>query len=157
MRRGFRLTPWIVSSEPAISVAATTSGAAEETSPGTSISPGSSRSAGQTVTLRARTWTRAPAAASRCSVWSRVGTGSSTVVSPPRARSPASSTADFTCALATGSSYEVGRSSAPSIRNGACPSLVSIPAPIPRSGSAIRSIGRRESESSPVSSKDRPS
>ena len=44
MRRGFRLTPWIVSSEPASSVPATMNGAAEEKSPGISISPSSSRS-----------------------------------------------------------------------------------------------------------------
>ena len=47
--------------------------------------------------------TSAPNAPSMRSVWSRVGTGSTTVVSPS-AKSPAISTADFTCALATGSS-----------------------------------------------------
>jgi hypothetical protein len=36
------------------------------------------------------------------SVWSRVGAGSTTVVSPS-AKSPASRIADLTCALATGS------------------------------------------------------
>ena len=39
VRRGLRLTPWTVSSEPGSSVAATTNGAAEEKSPGTSTSP----------------------------------------------------------------------------------------------------------------------
>ena len=42
VRRGFRLTPWIVSSEPASSVPATTNGAAAEKSPGISTSPSSS-------------------------------------------------------------------------------------------------------------------
>ena len=39
MRRGFRFTPWTVSSEPASSVAATSNGAADEKSPGISTSP----------------------------------------------------------------------------------------------------------------------
>ena len=41
------------------------------------------------------------------SEWSRVGSGSSTRVQPG-AFSPASSTADFTCADATGSRYSIG-------------------------------------------------
>ena len=60
------------------------------------------RSAGDTVTLVARTTTCAPAAASIRSVWSRVGAGSTTVVSPS-AKSPARRMHDFTWALATGS------------------------------------------------------
>ena len=48
-------------------------------------------------------FTFAPKAESIRSVWSRLGCGSDTVVSP-RARKPASSSADFTCALATGES-----------------------------------------------------
>ena len=48
---------------------------------------------------RARTATPAPA--SIRSVWSRLGAGSTTLV-VPAAASPASSTQDFTCALATG-------------------------------------------------------
>ena len=47
--------------------------------------------------------TRTPAASSISSVWSRVGSGSTTVVGPA-AYSPASSTHDLTWALATGSS-----------------------------------------------------
>ena len=84
VRRGFRLTPWTVRSEPASSVAATMKGAAEK-SPGISTSSSSRRSAGPTVTLRGFRVTRTPACASRFSVWSRVGSGSSTVVSPPSA------------------------------------------------------------------------
>ena len=57
-------------------------GAAEEKSPGTSISPSSSRSAGCIVTLFSRRVIVAPAASSMSSVWSRVGCGSTTVVSP---------------------------------------------------------------------------
>ena len=70
------------SSEPGTSVAATMNGAAEEKSPGTSISPSSSRSAGCTVTLFSRRVIETPAASSISSVWSRVGAGSTTVVSP---------------------------------------------------------------------------
>ena len=85
MRRGFRLTPCTVSSEPARSVAAAMNGAAEEKSPGTSTVPSSSRSTGQTDALFCRRRIRAPAASSIGSVWSRVGSGSTTVVSPSRA------------------------------------------------------------------------
>ena len=52
--------------------------------------------------------TRAPNSASASSVWSRVRTGSITDVTPS-ANSPASRTADFTCALGTGSVYSSGR------------------------------------------------
>ena len=82
MRRGLRLTPCTWSSEPGTSVAATISGAAEEKSPGTSTSPSDSRSAGRMLTLSGRRVTGAPAVSSIRSVWSRVGTGSTTVVSP---------------------------------------------------------------------------
>ena len=52
--------------------------------------------------------TRAPIAASMRSVWSRVTAGSTTVVGPSSAKSPARRIADFTWALATGSSYSIG-------------------------------------------------
>ena len=42
----------------------------------------------------------------------------------PSAKSPASSTQDFTWALATGSSYSIARSGRPSIASGRCPSAV---------------------------------
>ena len=61
-----------------------------------------SEPAGSTVTDVGRRRTRTPAASSISSVWSRVGAGSTTVVAPSALR-PASSTADFTWALATGS------------------------------------------------------
>ena len=68
--------------DSASSVAATRNGAAEEMSPGTSTAASSSRSTGHTETVRGPLATRAPAARSRRSVWSRVGTGSITVVGP---------------------------------------------------------------------------
>ena len=95
--------------------------------------------------------TRAPAARSIRSVWSRVASGSTTVVSPS-ASSPASSTHDFTCAEATGSSYVMPVSGLPpSMVIGAQPSVEVITAPIRPSGSAMRSTGRRRIDSSPSS------
>ena len=153
MRRGFRPTSWIVRSLPGTRAAAASSGAADEKSPGTSTSPSRSEPAGWTVIEVGPRRTGTPAPSSMSSVWSRVGAGSTTVVWPP-ALIPASSTADFTCALATGSSYVSPRSaSEPSITSGAWPSVVAISAPICLSGSAIRSIGLELSDSSPVSSK----
>ena len=70
----------------------------------------------------------------------------------PRARSPASRMADFTCALATGSVQSMAVEPAARARvNGARPSVVSTRAPMARSGSATRSIGRRRSDASPSS------
>ncbi len=81
-------------------VAATTQNAADDGSPGTANSNGEGAPA---VTRTARSSTRvtgAPRAASMRSVWSRLGAGSTTSVVPP-ACSPASTSAVFTCALAT--------------------------------------------------------
>ena len=79
-------------------------GAAEEKSPGMSSESGGIRSAGQTrISVPARV-SRRPSERSRRSVWSREGVCSTTVVGPSSASSPASRTADFSCALATGSS-----------------------------------------------------
>jgi hypothetical protein len=89
--------------DPGRSAAATRNGAADEMSPGTSTSSSRRRSGLSTEIERPRRSTRTPAASSISSVWSRVGAGSTTVVLP-RAPSPASRIADFTCALATGSS-----------------------------------------------------
>ena len=85
------------------------------------------------------------------SVWSRVGAGSITRV-VPAAYSPASSTQDLTCALATGMWYSMPCSARPprSTSGGRPSAAVSISAPIRRSGSATRAIGRRVSDSSPV-------
>ena len=151
MRRGFSPTSWIVRSLPGTSAAAARSGAADEKSPGTSTSPSRSARRGLDGDGRRPAPDGDARASSISSVWSRVGVGSTTVVGPLALR-PASRTADFTCALATGSSYVMPRSaSTPSIVSGAWPSVVSICAPIWRSGSAMRSIGRCESDSSPVS------
>ena len=56
--------------------------------------------------VAARGSTSAPAAASIRSLWSRVGSGSTTRVSPSASR-PAKSRQDLTWALATGSSYSM--------------------------------------------------
>ena len=94
----------------------------------------------------------APAAANISSVWVRVATRSRTIVSPVASR-PANRMADFTWALAIDGVHSIpcrwpppttsgGRSVGPR------PSTL---APIAASGSAILSIGRAESDSSPVS------
>jgi hypothetical protein len=77
--------------------------AADDRSPGTTSDCASSSSVHVTDTVSPSRCTETPAPASIRSVWSRLGAGSTTVVVPP-APSPASSTQDFTCALATGSS-----------------------------------------------------
>ncbi len=77
--------------------------AAEERSPGTTMLWASSSSVHVTRTVRPSRRTPTPAPASIRSVWSRLGTGSTTVVVPSAPR-PANRTQDFTCALATGSS-----------------------------------------------------
>ncbi len=93
----------------------------------------------------------APAAASISSVWARVATGSITTVSPS-APMPASSTADFTWALAMGGVYSMPTSGPPvTVRGGRqCSPSPLTAAPIRIRGSATRSIGRPRSESSPV-------
>lgn len=82
----------------------------------TSTGAGSGSTTAPDVTRPSPRSMRAPAASSMTSVWSRVGSGSITVVGPS-ARSPASSRQDFTWALATGSSYSTSRFR-PSIRIG---------------------------------------
>ena len=143
--------------EPGTSTPAAIRNAADDGSPGTSISAISSSS---TLPIVVRTpppgrdsrCTVAPARISMRSVWSRVGTGSTTVVAS--VTSPASSTHDLTCALATGSSYSMPVSCAPcTVNGGNLPSRASIRAPICSSGPAMRSTGRRRIDSSPSSSK----
>ena len=116
-RRGLRPMSCTVRLDPGSSAAATRNGAAEEMSPGTSTSSSRRCSVPSTEIERPFRRTGTPAASSISSVWSRVGAGSSTVVLP-RAPSPASSTADFTCALATGSSYSIPVSDRPSMTSG---------------------------------------
>ena len=95
----------------------------------------------------------APASASISSVCVRVVTGSRTTV-VPLAESPASRMADFTWALATLAVQSMPCSRPPRTCSGGRQRSPrpSTWAPIRVSGSATRSIGRAESESSPTSS-----
>ena len=96
VRVGLTPTPAIRRREPGSSVAATRNGAAEEKSPGI-VEPERVEPLGRPhLDLTRRGAHRAPAARSIRSVWSRVGTGSTTVVGAPSASSPASRTHDFT-------------------------------------------------------------
>ena len=89
------------------------------------------------------TRTSAPKWRSMRSVWSRVASGSITVVSPAVLR-PASRMALFTCAEATGRRYSIGTiSSVPTMASGMRPpSRASKRAPMRDSGSITRCIGR---------------
>ncbi len=73
--RSVRLEPWITD-------AATMNGAADEKSPGTSIEGSTSSRTGEMATRPGRRSTGTPARTSIRSVWSRVGSGSSTTVMP---------------------------------------------------------------------------
>ena len=88
--------------EPCRMVAAAMNGAADEKSPGTAISGSTSSRTGEMPTYPGRRSTGTPARCSIRSVWSRVAIASSTTVTPRSANRPANSTADFTCAEATG-------------------------------------------------------
>ena len=100
-----RLTPGTRSSDPGTISAAATGNAAELGSRGTATSCG--RNSGWPVRVMTRPSSvtsvqiAAPKPASIRSVWSRVGSASITTVCAG-AFSPASSTADLICALATG-------------------------------------------------------
>ena len=131
---------------------ATSRKAADEMSPGTcTVVPRSPP--GVRVTVRPRVPTPAPNRRSMRSEWSREGAGSVTDTGPSAPR-PASRIADFTCAEATGDAY----ASAASGRRPRTASGSFVPfaratkvAPIRASGSITRPIGRRRSDSSPVS------
>ena len=91
--------------------------------------------------------------ASRRSVWSRDVVFSVMLV-VPCAKRPASSRHDFNCALATGSVYSMPVSGAAldlQWRGVLVAPALEIFAPIWRSGSTMRFIGRLESEASPTS------
>ncbi len=95
--------------------------------------------------------TSAPASANISSVWVRVVTASRTVVGPS-ADSPANKMADFTWALATLEVQSIPWRPPPGDAEAAgsarrAPATV---APISPSGSATRSMGRSESDSSPT-------
>src|SRR5271166_4359181 len=85
------------------------------------------------VTLLPERSTFAPNARRATSPWSRVRDGSSTAVTPS-ASNPANSSDVLTCALATGDRYSMPRRVAP----------------VRLSGSMMRFIGRRDSDSSPI-------
>ena len=106
-RVGFSPTLAIVTSLPGTIDAATAQNAAELGSPGTTMFCGFNSASPVIEMTRPRlvgsTVSVAPNPASIRSLWSRVGTGSITRVIPG-VLSPASSTADLTCAEATGSS-----------------------------------------------------
>ena len=130
VRVQFAPMPSITIRERGTSTAAAARKAAEDGSPGTCSAPSSSSSCAATVIRSPTREIRTPAAASIRSVWSRLGLGSTTVVGPD-ASSPASSTHDFTCADATGSSYSIPRSGLPvTVNGGKRPSVASIRAPI---------------------------
>ena len=137
---------------PGSSVAATMNGAAEEKSPGMSTATSRSRSARVDATDLGRTRAPArlrPAASARCG---RASAPARRPSSSPFA--PSAGEQDRRLHLrARDRQLVVDRLAAarPSIVSGRCPSVVSICAPIRRSGSATRSIGRAESDSSPVS------
>ena len=126
-------------------------------SPGTTTRSSSSSSTLPTEARRPTQRTSTPAARSIRSVWSRVGEGVMTAVSPSATR-PAIRTQDLTCALAAGSSYSMPWRRAPStVKGGNRPSRASTRAPIMRSGSAILSTGRRRIDASPSSVQRAPS
>ena len=106
VRVGFSMMFSITMSEPGVMRAATMGKAAEDGSPGTSRACAFSSCWPSMVMWRpsgfCSTVICAPKPFSMRSVWSRVGVGSITVVLPGVLR-PASSTADFTWAEATGS------------------------------------------------------
>ena len=155
MRSGLSPTPATVRVEPGTISAATSGNAAEDGSPGTVRADATSSGWPATVMRRpsfpSDTATWAPKWRSMFSVWSRVGSGSITLVSPGALR-PASSTADFTCADGTGKRYSIGSGSlVPMTASGRRPpSRPTKRAPIARSGVVTRAIGRRHSDSSPV-------
>ena len=139
-----------ISSEPGTSIAAAIKNAAEDISEGTSISFAKSSLHGFMVTLVLVEVKFAPNFFNISSVWSLDFAGSVTVVGLD-AYNPASSIADFTCALATGELYSIPCSLLPVIVSGANPSLLSISAPIIERGVIIRFIGLFCMDLSPVS------
>ena len=152
VRVGLRPTPVRVTSLPGTSSAPTRKKAAEEKSAGTAIRPPCRRSVAAIATVCPARLSSAPAAFSIRSLWSRLGIGSTTRVSPSATR-PAKSRQDLTWALAIGSSYSIPVSGAPAIASGGRrSSRQERSAPIDRSGPTMRSTGRSRIESSPSSS-----
>ena len=156
VRVQLRPMPETTTRDPGTSIAAATTKAADEGSPGTTISSSSSSSTCDTVIRWPSRSNGTRARRSMRSVWSRLGAGSATVVDPS-ASIPAIRTHDLTWALATGSAYSMPPSSAPwMVKGGKRPSRASTRAPMSISGAATRSTGRRRMESSPSSVQVRP-
>ena len=153
-RVGLSPTPVSSRSASGCSVAATIHAAAVLMSPGTLTSTASrSPAGGVSVTAVPSVAMPAPIAPSMRSVWSRDRDGSTTVVGPSAAR-PASSSADLTCADATGVSMRCPPASGPpSITSGGSvpPARAVMRAPRLRRGVTMRPIGRRRSDPSPLS------
>ena len=99
------------------------------------------RPAGRPRSARPRASTVTPQRSSSRSVWSRLGSGSITAVSPPASR-PASSTHDLICAEATGSAYSIPCSGEPADRERGEAVLAGVDPRAHRAAAARRS-GRR--------------
>ena len=160
VRVGLTPTRSMVTAAPGVIAAATRKKAAEEISPGTSTRQARGRCPPRSLTEANPPALSRPSAIpkprSMRSVWSRQGPGSRTVVSPS-AYSPASSRQDLTWALATGMAWSIPRSRPGPMRSGGVPPfVVAMAAPMAASGSAMRRIGRAESDASPRSSLAKP-
>ena len=151
VRVGFISTLRIVTSDPGTIEAATIQKPADDGSPGTSISRARSSASPRIDTTSPSTVSSAPKPRSIRSLWSRVGTLSMTRVMPGVLR-PASSTADFTWAEATGSRYSIGTAGhRPRMVSGRrSPGLAVKSAPIRDKGSITRPIGRFDRLASPM-------
>ena len=136
--------------EPLTSTAAAMWNAADEGSPGTWIEPSSSSSCWVSEMRSPSRVMWQPARASRRSVWSRLGSGSITVVVPEASR-PAISTHDLIWAEATGSAYSIPCSGVPCTVNGGRRSSVRVDprAHLRAAAGRSRSTGRRRIDSSP--------
>ena len=116
-RVGFKPTPSIASRLPGSMRAAARKNTAEDRSLGITMSQAFRVAPPRTEISRRLTLSSAPILRNRISVWSRVATGSTTVVTPG-ALSPASRTELLTWALATGNSYRIGCKPPPAILSG---------------------------------------
>ena len=151
IRYGFKHTSVKRTDEPWSADAAAAHTAADDGSPGISCVPVGATPSWPPATDRASacTDTSMPKPRSIRSVWSRVGSGSWTVVTP-RACKPASRIALLIWALGTSGVHGIAARSAPSISIGARPSCDTMRAPIAVRGSITRRMGRRDSDASPV-------
>ncbi len=117
VRVGFTPTSLIISSESSVIMAPTMRKAAEDRSPGTVISVPINSPVFFIDTVLFSTAIPAPKSSSILSVWSRLFSGSVTLVSPSAYR-PARRSDDFNCALATGVEYFIPVRAAGAIARG---------------------------------------